>query len=145
MRRSFCFLLIILAAAAAAGCAPDITVTAMSGQSYQIVSCTFASEYADRVPEEGWEFLLISLRGTEDDLDNIQATFYGPESKAAVSDGKTHAECQLVVYAAGANGIADAVLLFAVPKTFATDFELYGPAFESVALSAQRPETSKQQ
>lgn len=113
-------------------------VTAMSGQSYEVVSCTFADEYANRVPEDDWQFLLVCLRGTEDDLDNIQATFFGPESKAAVSDGTTHAECQLVVYAAGTGGKADAILLFAVPKDFSVDFELYGPAFESVALSAER-------
>lgn len=136
--RCLCCLLLVLTAAVCVGCAPDVMVNTMSGQSYEVKSCTFADEYANRVPEEGWEFLLVCLQGTEDDLDNIQATFFGPESKAAVSDGTTHAECQLVVYAAGTGGRADAILLFAVPKTFSTDFELYGPAFESTALSAER-------
>lgn len=137
-RKCLCCLLLVAALAVTSGCAQDIMVTTMSGQSYEVVSCTFADEYANRIPEDGWEFLLVCLRGTEEDLDNIQATFYGPESKAAVSDGTTHAECQLVVYAAGTGGKADAILLFAVPKSFSTDFELYGPAFESVALSAER-------
>ena len=137
-RKALSCLLLITFLTAVSGCTQDVMVTAMSGQSYEVVSCTFAEEYANRVPEAGWEFLLVCLRGTEEDLDNIQATFYGPESTAAVSDGTTHAECQLVVYAAGTGGTADAILLFAVPKDFSTDFELYGPAFESVALSAER-------
>lgn len=138
MRKRLCCLLLIAALAAASGCTPDVVVTAMSGQSYKVVSCTYAEEYANRVPEEGWEFLLVCLRGTEDDLDNIQAIFFGPESKAAVSDGTTHAECQLVVYAAGTGGQADAILLFAVPRDFSSEFQLYGPAFESVTLTAER-------
>lgn len=121
-------------------CSNEIAVQAMSGQTYDVVGCQVTDEYANRLPEAGWEFLLVTIRGTEDDLDNIQATFFGPESKAAVSDGTTTAECQLVVYTAGNGGnrSADAILLFAVPQDFGEDFEMYGPAFQSVALNIER-------
>lgn len=140
MKRFCCVLLIAAVLTAVSACANEIDVQTMSGQTYEVVGCHLTDEYADRMPEPGWQFLLVTIRGTEDDLDNIQATFFGSDSKAAVSDGTTTAECQLVVYAAGngGNGSADAILLFAVPEDFGEDFEMYGPAFQSVALNIER-------
>lgn len=120
------------------GCAEEILLTTMSGKEYEVTGAQLVDEYANRIPESGWSFLLVSIRGQESDLDNIQATFYGPESRAAVTDGATTAECQLIVYAPAKSGELDAILLFEVPETFSEDFQLYGPAFQSVDLNVEK-------
>lgn len=139
MRKTICVALVVaLLSLLLTGCTEEITLTTMSGKTYAVDSAHRVDEYANRVPQSGWTFLLVSIRGTENDLDNMQATFYGPESKAAVTDGATTAECQLVVYAAGTADTVDAILLFEVPMDFSDTFQLYGPAFQSVSLNVEK-------
>lgn len=124
-------------------CTEEVTLTTMAGKEYEVVSAKMATEYANRIPEAGWTFLLIGIEGAETDLDNMQASFYGPESKAAVTDEVTTAECQLIVYAQGTSGEIEAILLFEVPQDFSDTFQLYGPAFQSVSLNVEKSSRTK--
>lgn len=127
-------LLTMLLAVLMGGCAKHIPLTTMNGGNYEVVSVATEATYAGRTAQEGSEFLLVSVQGAENELDNMEDAFYG-ESKATVTDGTSTATCQLVVYAPQSNGSIDAILVFEVPTAFGPDFTLQGDAFESVALT----------
>lgn len=120
------------------GCSTEIPLITTDGDSYEVRSAVVTDQYAGRVPSEGTQFLLISIQGSDSELDKMQSTFYGKDQKAMVSDGVTTAECTLIVYAPQPGDKLDVVLLFQVPLTFAEDFSLYGDSFESVALNIER-------
>lgn len=117
------------------GCTKKIPLTTMNGGNYEVVSVATEATYAERTAQPGNELLLVSVRGEEDELDDMEAAFFG-ESKAQVTDGPTTATCQLVVYAPQKSGGIDAILVFEVPESFGPDFTLQGDAFQAVALEA---------
>lgn len=130
-----CALVLVLALS---GCTSEIPLTTADGTTYGVTAVTIADEYAERVPSEGTKFLLITIQGTDSQLDDMQSIFFSTDSKAQVSDGASESVCSLIVYAPRSADKLDVVLMFQVPDSFADSFTLSGSGFEPVALSVDK-------
>lgn len=130
----------LLAVAALFGCSKEIPISTIRGGTYNVVHVTTAQQYADRTAAAGNKLLLVSIEGTENELDDMQAIFFGsqPGGRAMVTDGTMNSECILVVYAPAKSDTVNAVLVFEVPETFLDTFTLYGESFDGVALNVEK-------
>lgn len=120
------------------GCTAEVPLTTADGTTYEVTSVSVADQYAERVPSDGTEFLLVTVQGTDSELDNMQNVFFGSSGRAQVSDGTTTVSCSLIVYAPRGGDKLDVILMFQIPTSFADDFSMYGDSFEPVSLSVER-------
>lgn len=130
----------LLAFLALSGCAEEVPITTVHGGTYNVVHVSTAEEYAERTAQPGDKLLLVTIQGTENELDDMQDVFFNsaPDGRAMVTDGTMNSESVLVVYVPEKGDTVNAVLVFEVPATFLDTFTLYGTSFEAVALNVEK-------
>lgn len=108
------------------------------GDTYDVTDVKFAGSIDGRQPESGMSFLLVTLKGDNADMEDMEKSFFNYErSPSRVSDGSFSALAKSAAYTQDKNGVS-VTLVFEVPPTFKEEFTFTGDTFGIVTLKGKK-------